>query len=274
MRVVPLLLLVGCVMDRTGQSATDRMRRELADHDHRVADLEKGSTDVGRRLGQVEEVTRSLGQDQMNRLDTLDQIRTELASLRGQIEVLQHDYQSTKDGANGFQMDADARISYLEARVANLESKLGIKPPPKDGQAVVDPVTPPVPPPAPLPATPDEVFTLIAKNLQDGDEAAARAVAQRFITENPKSDRLSEAYYRVAESYQNEQNYKDAAAAFQVVVDKFKDSTWAPYAMLRQGECFASLGRKDAAEVFWGDVIRLYPKSKASKEAKAHLAGK
>ena len=48
-------------------------------------------------------------------------------------------------------------------------------------------------------------------------------------------------------------------------------STWAPWSMLRQGECFESMGKKDEAKLFWQDVVRKYPKSKAAKEAKGRL---
>jgi TolA-binding protein len=58
---------------------------------------------------------------------------------------------------------------------------------------------------------------------------------------------------------------------FQEVIDKHKSSPWAAYAMLRQGECFEAQGQKDNARLFYEDVVRLYPKSKAAKEAKAKL---
>ena len=155
-------------------------------------------------------------------------------------------------------------------------------PPPKDGAATDTPTadaapTTTTPPegtpaePAPAATTPDDYFGLITQNLQEGKGAAARAVANRFLAENPKSDRAPEALYRIAESYQNESAYADAATAFQVVIDKYATSTWAPWSMLRQGECFEAMGKKAEAKLFWEDVVRKYPKSKAAKEAKTHL---
>jgi TolA-binding protein len=82
---------------------------------------------------------------------------------------------------------------------------------------------------------------------------------------------VPEALYRIAESYQNEAALPEAVAAFQAVIDQFGESTWAPWSMLRQGECFATLGKKSEARLFWEDVIRKYPKSKAAKEAKTLL---
>jgi tol-pal system protein YbgF len=94
-------------------------------------------------------------------------------------------------------------------------------------------------------------------------------VARRFVAAYPKHDRLGEAYYRIAESFQNEQDFKQAAGAFQDVLDKAGTSTWAPWSLLRQGECFEGLGRPSDARIFYCDVLKKYPKSKAAKEAKA-----
>lgn len=277
-------LLLGCVLNRTGQSAPDRMAKELADHARRVAELEAVSEDVSRRLSQLEEVTRARGQEEILKMETMEQLRTEVANLRGDLETLGHDYQTFESAGIGFQTDSDWRMSYAEQRVAALEKALGVKappPPPKDGGTTAEaaPTTTPTTTPTeaapteapPAATSPDDYFTLITQNLQEGKGAAARAVANRFLTENPKSDRAPEALYRIAESYQNESAYADAATAFQVVIDKYGTSTWAPWSMLRQGECFEAMGKKAEAKLFWEDVIRKYPKSKAAKEAKTHL---
>jgi len=289
-----LVLLLGCVMDRTGTSATEAMRRELADHDTRVSELEAVSEDMARRIGQLEEVTRARGQEEILKMETMEQLRSEVARIRGDFEVLQRDYQTYEQAGLGYQVDADWRMGYAEQRIVALERSLGVKPPAPpardgsapvaDGGAPAGPTadatptdTTPAAPDAEAPAAPmsaDEFFALIAKNLTEGKGAAARAVAQRFVAENPKSDRVPEALYRIAESYQNESDYPSAATAFQEVVDEWPKSTWAPWAVLRQGECFAALGKTKEARLFWSDVVAKYPSSKAAKEAKAHLAEK
>lgn len=290
--IVPigLSLASGCVINRTGQSATGQMQKELADHQRRVNELEAGSEDQSRRVGQLEEVTRSRGQEDILKMETMEQLRQEVANTRGDFEVLQHDYSTFEASGLGYQQDSDWRMSYIEVRVANLEKSLGVKPPAppsKDGSvdAAAQPPTPgtsvggappqtvPDVPTAPLASTPDEYFALITQNLQEGKGAAARAVAARFIKENPKSDRIAEALYRVAESYQNESDFINGVQAFQAVIDAASTSTWAPWSMLRQGECMESLGRLDDAKVFWRATAEKYPKSKAAKEAKGHLGG-
>ncbi|MDP2309264.1 MAG: tetratricopeptide repeat protein [Pseudomonadota bacterium] len=285
-------LLLACVIDRTGQSATDQMHRELADHGRRVRELEVVSEDMSRRVGQMEEVTRARGQEEILKMETMEQLRQEVARIRGDFEVLQHDYGTYEQAGVGFQQDSDYRMSYVESRVGELEKSLGVKSPPPPtrdpstgavtgtdpgGPAAADPGTPDPGTPTPeaqvpVTGTPEELFALIGKNLEEGNGGVARAVAKRFIQDNPKSDRVAEAYYRIAESWQNEADYKTAAAAFQLVSDKYSQSTWAPWSVLRVGECFAALGDKENARLFWSDVVQRFPKSKAAKEAKTLLA--
>jgi tol-pal system protein YbgF len=274
------------VIDRTGQSATDQMHRELADHGRRLQELEIVSEDMSRRVGQLEEVTRARGQEEILKMETMEQLRQEVARIRGDFEVLQHEYGDYEKAGIGYQQDSDYRMVYLESRVASMEKSLGMKTPPPPARdpstgTVMEPTTATVTttttpattePTVDAPKSPDEAFALIEKALTEGNGGVARAVAKRFIQDNPKSDRVAEAYYRIAESWQNEADYQSAAQAFQLVADKYPDSTWAPWSTLRVGECFAALGQKDTAKLFWNAVISKYPKSKAAKEAKTALA--
>ena len=42
--------------------------------------------------------------------------------------------------------------------------------------------------------------------------------------------------------------------------------------MFRQGEVFAAQGQTDNARVFYGEVIRIYPKSRAAKAARKAIS--
>jgi TolA-binding protein len=268
--MIHLLLLLACVIDRTGRSGPKQMADTLAEHGRRIRELEVVSEDMARRVGQLEEVTRARGQDEILKMETMEQLRSEVARVRGDLEVLQRDYEVSSTSGTGFQQDVDTRLLTTESRLAAVEKSLGIKPA-ASAPVVSAPADTPAADPTAAASTPEEAFALIEKNLAEGNGGAARAVAKKFIAASAKHDRVPEAWYRIAESWQNEGDYKQAAASFQVVVEKYAQSTWASWSMLRQGECFEALGDKEAAKIFYGDVVRLYPKSKAAKEAKEHL---
>ena len=82
-----------------------------------------------------------------------------------------------------------------------------------------------------------------------------------------------EVLYRYAETWFAEGLYEQAGLRYQNVVDKAGESSWAAWAMVRQGECFQHLGNGEGARFFWEDVIRQYPESEAAKLAESLLKG-
>ena len=289
------LLGGGCVLDRTGQSATAGLQRELAVHSARIKNVEAGFDSLDARVAQLEELTRDRGQEEILRMETLDQLRQEVARLRGDLEVLQHE--SDQLTLDGFARDEDAtfRLTWLETRATQLEAAMGLEPPAPptaeelaeaaaeeegdgEGDTGTDTADPegadaaePPPDVAEGSQDPDEMIALAEGHLAAGRDKAAIAVLNRFLELHPDHKRAAEATYRRAEAHFNAESYQSAVLRFQEVIDGFKDSPWAPWAMLRQGECFDAQGQGDSARLFYEDVVRLWPKSKAAKEAKAKL---
>jgi len=110
------------------------------------------------------------------------------------------------------------------------------------------------------------------EHLSAGHEASAEVQLDRFLELYPDHERVPEALYRKAEAAYNEANYSGAVLRFQVVVDDHRDSPWAPWAMLRQGECFAAQDQNDNARLFYEDVVRLWPRTSAAEEARTKLS--
>lgn len=282
MKLLPLILLMGCVLDRTGQSVTSGYERELALQKNRAAELERLNGDLQRRISQLEEVTRYQGQQEAAKMENLDQVRGEVQRLRGDFEVMVHTGSEATELTNVFREDADFRLQYLQLRVGALESTLGLSPPPPpelEGQGAgievapdgeVD-LTPGDPVEVELPSTPEDRLALAEKQLTAGQPKVARVVLERFLAEHPDHERRTEALYRYAESFFNDSQYQTAILRFEDVVGEAPDSPWAPWAMVRQGECFKALGKGKEAELFWEDVLSRYPRSKAAADARELL---
>ncbi len=287
-------LLSGCILDRTGQSATEMYKRELQAHAAKLETIDASIDKADARLNQLEELTRARGQDEILKMENMDQLREEVSRLRGDLEVLTHDWEQGKAGRDRSAQDQQLRLNWLETRADALEKSLGLKtpPPPSSSGASATVATPagtgaPTdgtgtpdlsagPDPAANPvetedASPEALLKLAEEHLAAGREEAAEAVLNRFLKENPSHALADEAKYRLAEAKFNAKLYPAAVLAFQKVLDEHKDSPWAAWAMLRQGECFEAQGQKQNAKLFYEDTVRLYPKSKAAKEAKAKL---
>ena len=290
--LLPLLALgltTGCVLDRTGQSATEVYRREVALQSARVANIEKQFDGVDSRVAQIEELNRTRGQDEILKLETLEEVRAEVARMRGEVEVLAHDFGQSGGDARTQHEDAAFRLIWLEQRADELEKSMGLStPPPPARESLVSPdegtsAEDPNPGLATRDAAkkqgssdegvtdPDAMLKLAEEHLAAGREPAAEAVLGRFLTAHPKHERAAEAKYRRAEAAFNAKNYPASVLRFQEVIDGHKKSIWAPWAMLRQGEAFEEQGQKPNAQLFYEEVVRAWPKSKAAAEAKTKL---
>jgi tol-pal system protein YbgF len=291
-RVVSLLLVVsaasGCVLDKRGESSSARYQAALRAHGEKIALMESALDNTETRLVRLEEASRARSQQEVLKLGSLEEIRAEVGRLRGDFEVLRHDYDTFEGTAGGQLDDAAFRLEWLETRAAQLESSLGVPmpPPPErpeplpeeegtetDGEAD----GPDVAGGAEAPAgdegitDPAELIDKAEEHLAAGRAKAAETVLDRFLELHPNHKREPEALYRRAEAAFNLKDYSGAVLRFQEVIDRHKKSVWAAYAMYRQGECFEAQGQRDNARLFWEDVVRMWPDTKAARLAKKKL---
>lgn len=285
------VVMTGCVLDRTGQSATEAFRRDMVLHATRLNNLENQFDNLEARTSQLEELTRTRGQDEIMAMESLEELRSEVARIRGDVEVLGHDYSVTSESFSALGEDAAFRLAWLEDRAAQLEENLGVNPPPPpeiESPAAVAPeggeagaesaggdgaaeAAQPEDDGAEGVSDPDRLIDLAEQHLAAGRERPAEAVLNRFLELHPDHARVPEALYRRAEAAFNEEDYSGAVLRFQEVIDGHKDSPWSAWAMLRQGECFEAQDQPENARLFYEDVVRLWPKSKAAKEARKKL---
>jgi tol-pal system protein YbgF len=319
-----VMLSLACVLDRTGQSSTAQMQREIRDNAVRVYNVEQQFIQVEARVNQLEELTRSRGQQNILKMETLDELRQETARMRGEVEVLTHSMGEGAKDLQGRVEDAQFRVLWLESRADQLERSLGVKTPDppamptptpvettaqpsswegkvENGETaptVADPastkpatvvakeIVPPVAPTTPEASTPpivdsvtepqldpDVLLNNAKKQLKEGNFVGSETMLDRFLEAFPNHARSDEATYRRAETAMKAEDYPLAVLRFQEVIDQFKGSSFGPWAMLRQGECYDAQGEKVNAKVFYGEVIRIWPKSRAAKSARQKLKG-
>ena len=293
------LVLSGCMIDRTGQSATSRLAREASIQTNRVQDAEKLTKRLADRMTSLEEVIVYRGEQEELELENLEGIRMEIRRLRNDVETLQRAENQSSSATEAFRGDADIRITEAVTRLDRLEAALGMNSGvtaavtapidrPTDQGESTEPVAQPEETPLEeesdaQPIAEEEATTedssvsqalLVAEQaLTDGHPRVARAVLERAMREVEEATNHPELLYRYAETYFSEGLYEQAGLRYQNVVDKDQSSSWSAWAMVRQGECFKHLGNTDGARFFWEDVIRQYPGSEASKLAETLLDG-
>lgn len=284
-RVLPLLAMLssGCAFFANTKAAAD-LDNHFNVATQRVALAEAAGQRVDARVDEIEAVLRTQGLDRASGQQTVEQMGADVAAMRGAIEEVQFAVKGLRADYDAYQMDQERRLLHAEARLAQMEKLLGVTPPPaprldagttpadSGSTAASDPVNGNSSTAAP--ATVDERLDLAGQRMADGQQAAARAILESALVGNPDHPRASEGQYRIAETYFNEAKYKDAARSFQAVLDRYAKSQWAPWSMLRIGECFDGMSRPKDAKPFYDGVVRNYPGTDAAKEAAAKLAAR
>lgn len=284
--------LPGCAWITQNQAARADYARQVEIASLRAADLEDQTTAMQTQLAELQETVALHGQNETTRLETIEEVNTEIVRLRGNIEELQFHVSELQKYLDQGAIAQERRMLHAEKRLSAVEKYLHVPTPPPptdqemglapiDGSATMPPGTGPTTTPGTDPAaappavvaakSAEEALEIAVTNMKDGRQGVARAVLQSALADFANSPQEPEILYRIGETYLNEQEWRTAAKQFDLVVRSFPKSAWAPWAMLRQGESFAGMGTIDTATLFWQGVIDQYPRSDAAAEARKKL---
>ena len=142
----------GC-LPRPNVEATAAYSRQVAMTMLRVAQMEEVLAGNQSRVEQLEEVIRVQGQHAASRLETMEEVNFEVSRLRGEIEVAKRELELLRTSLHDYQIAQESRQLRDEARLAQLETFLGLEPPKavalesltgdsEDGDGEVEPGTP------------------------------------------------------------------------------------------------------------------------------------
>ncbi|MBP6796741.1 MAG: tol-pal system protein YbgF, partial [Luteimonas sp.] len=202
-------------------------RASLAD---RVAVLEQRAAD---------------NQGNVDLLNQLTQLRTEVQALRAQIEELQQQNEQLKSSGRSQYLDLDGRLNRLEGA--------GAVPPTTTGQAPAGNPSPaaaaaavPVPRDTPprihgdrglVANTADErsAYETAFDALKTGRYADSAQLFQSFLQTYPEGAYAPNARYWLGESYYVTQNYELAREQFQALINRYPTHDKTPGALLKVG---------------------------------------
>jgi len=246
------------------------------------------------QVSQLKQESQVIKQQSAGSYSEITQYREEIASLSGAINELQHDYQGSKKRLDMEDSLLVSKTDDLENRIARIERYLGLDTPgsgrtpaglkvlPAPATSVPVPATETVAeqkkgPPSTPPAASAEDDALISEGLirmKKEDYAGARESFNAFMTGNPKSPKVADARFYVAESYFGEKWYEKAILEYQVVIARYTKSAKRPAALYKQGLSFSKIGDEANAKARYKDVVNLYPSSPEAKLAKKSLGMK
>jgi len=181
--------------------------------------------------------------------------------LQGRSEELQYESEDTAERQRLLYADLDARIQELEKSLQARGS----------GASVLEGGTL-SPGQLPVPGGSDRdnyqaAFELLKEERYD----MAASSFKEFLVAFPDSELVDNAQYWLAESYYASDDFEQALADFQVVIDKYPRSSKVPDALLKMGLSNYSLQRWDAARSTLTRVQQEYAETTAARLAGQYL---
>lgn len=261
------------------------------------------------RLEQEQAQGQGQGSEQtLDLLNRINQLQTEVQSLRGLVEQQGFEIESLKKRARDQYLDLDSRINRLEGNPLAADPAAvpdqGVTLP-DDAQPLAEAPNPNVTTPTPVPMEDPEVRAPLQAPSQteglagSGESAPAEVIAdpvderrmyesafdalkegryaeaarrfQGFLNTFPSGQFAPNAHYWLGESYYVTQNYQIALDSFRTLLNRFPTSTKAPDALLKVGYCQYELRQWAEAEATLNQVVERYPDSTVSRLAQGRL---
>lgn len=234
----------------------------LFDDEEARARIEKLRTD----LLAVQQVVDTGSKNQLEFANQLETVKTELAKLRGQLEVLTYELETAQKRQKDFYVDLDARLRKLEpvaTAAATPPTDTGLPTGQNTGSKTsVDEAA----------ATRDyEVALNFIKGGRYRDAAASFAAFNRT---HAGSVRQPSAHFWQASSHYQLREFAKAADQYAKVAAGWPNDPKAPDALLGQGNALLESGDTKGGSKVLEALVQQYPKSAAAQTAQQRLKKK
>jgi len=240
-RALLLLGLLATLPAHAGLFSDDEARQQ-------VAELRKTVDALSKRID-------SAAQNQLDFANQAEALRTAMARLTGQVEVLTNSLESAHKRQQDFYVDLDNRLRKLEGT----SSPEAGTTPSTTGESKSDPQA-------------EMREYEAALNLSSaGKFKEAQAAFQAFITAHPKSPQLPSANYWLGHSLYQQKLYGPSATAFGRVAASWPKDAKAPDAMLAQANALVSAQDVKGAIQVLETLVEKYPTSPVVETARSRL---
>ena len=222
-----------------------------------IADLKKNQAALEKRIAAIEAIVQGGGlADMQNQIETLKQ---EVANLKGDLEVAQHNLDATQTRQKDLYTDTDTRLRRIEGGAAS----------PSNGSSNAAPAYTPT---QPVAEEKDAKAFADANALsQSARHKEAFAAFDAFLKEYPNSKLVADALYGMGYSQFALKNYKSSIATQQKVIDLHPNSPKVPDAMFNMANGQIQLGQVGSAKKTLRDLVAKYPDAAVTPSAQKRL---
>jgi tol-pal system protein YbgF len=216
-------------------------------------------TDVATRLLILERKDQSRVEAQQRVQQQLDMLQGDVDSIRGSIELHNHQLGQILERQRELYLELQNRFSNLSEQTASAENSVGVVAP--SAQAT-----------RPTGQSEEQAYqsavNLILKERNYDDAIPAFQV---FLSTFPSSSYTDNAHYWLGQLLFNKQDWDGAKQQFESVVNQFADSPKRADAILKLGMVEKSVGNKAKAKRLFEQVVAEYPDATPSRLANEQL---
>jgi tol-pal system protein YbgF len=269
--VLAALALAAWTQAQAGLFDDDEARKSIAATQAKLDGLQRN---LEARLAAIEEQTKSQGLDLLR---DLEGIKSDIAKIRGQIEVMTYELTEAQKRQKDLYVDLDSRLRKIEggSAPAAADAPPAATPPTTVANAPVTTSPPPAAaPPAPImPVSAQEqrAYDAALDQFKRGDYNGAIASFQSFVKTYPRSLLASSAQYWVGNAQFARKDYRTAIASQRSLIQLWPDSPKIPDALLNIASAQSELGDNTAARRTLEELIGKYPQSEPAGKAKQRL---
>jgi len=207
----------------------------------------------------------------------LEQIKAEVARLRGQVEVLTYEQEQQQKRQRDLYVDLDSRLRRIESGAPPSAAPPSTLPPsgslppaaPAAGSAIAG--APAAPAPSAM-TSEQRDYDAALDQFKAGKYSAAIAGFASFVKTYPKSPLAPSAQNWLGNAQFAQKDYRGAVNSQRQLVAGYPDSAKVPDALLTIASSQFELGDSAASRRTLEDLIKKYPQSEAAAKARQRLA--
>lgn len=280
--------LAACVgTAQAGLFDDEEARKQIAITSARLDAVQKN---LETRLADIEQ--QSKGQS-LDLLRDLEGIKSDLAKIRGQIEVLTYELTEAQKRQRDLYVDLDSRMRKMETAAAAAAAPAPADPAaaPADAAAAGTPPTmvasagptagtlnpqptAPAAPIVPVTAAEQRAYDAALDQFKRGDYQGAIGGFSGFVKTYPRSLLAPSAQYWVGNAHYARRDYRGAIASQRALIQGYPDSTKVPDALLNIASAQSEMGDNASARRTLEELMGKYPQSEAAGKAKQRLGSR
>ena len=269
-RIAMVSLALAAAQVHAGIFDDEEARKSIAATQARLDGLSKT---LDARMTTLEQQSKQLGFDLLR---DLEGIKSDIAKIRGQIEVLTYELNEQQKRQRDLYVDLDSRLRKMEtaASAGAAPAPDPNAPPPTIVANTATSASPPPPvAPAVVPVSGAEqkAYDAALDQFKRSDYNGAIASFQNFVKTYPRSLLASSAQYWIGNAQFARRDYKAAIASQRTLIQAYPESPKVPDALLAIATAQSEQGDNASARRTLEELMSKYPQSEAAGKAKQRL---